>query len=80
MNYHAISKKSSILKKLTYKSLKIIFLRIYREPMFGFLAATKQLYEWYFPSVCPSVCPSHLFDYVPIVVWSQNFQELLPMT
>ena len=34
-----------------------------------FLAATKQLYEWYFLSVCPSVCPSvrlsHLFDYVP---------------
>ena len=23
-----------------------------------FLAATKQLYKWYFPSVCPSVCPS----------------------
>ena len=27
-----------------------------------------------------SVCPSHLFDYVPIIVSSQNFQELLPMT
>ena len=24
----------------------------------GFLAATKQLYEWYFPSVCLSVCLS----------------------
>ena len=48
--------------------------------VFFFLAATKQLYEWYFPSVCPSVCPSHLFDYVPIVVSSQNFQELLPVT
>ena len=23
-----------------------------------FLATTKQLYEWYFLSVCPSVCPS----------------------
>ena len=32
------------------------------------------------PSVCPSVRPSHLFDYVPIIVSSQNFQELLPMT
>ena len=41
-----------------------------------FLAATKQLYKWYFPSVCPS----HLFDYVPIIVSSWNFQELLPMT
>ena len=57
-----------------------------------FLAATKQLYKWYFPSVrlsvrlsvCPSVrlsvCPSHLFDYVPIIVSSWNFQELLPVT
>ena len=26
------------------------------------------------------VRPSHLFDYVPIVVSSRNFQELLPMT
>ena len=28
----------------------------------------------------PSVRPSHLFDYVPIIVSSQNFQDLLPMT
>ena len=35
-----------------------------------FLAATKQLYEWYFLSVCPSVRLSHLFDYVPIIVSS----------
>ena len=49
-----------------------------------FLAATKQLYKWYFPSVRPSVClsvrPSHLFDYVPIIVSSWNFQESLPVT
>ena len=44
--------------------------------MLSFLAATKQLYERYFPSVCPSVCLSHLFDYVPIIVSSWNFQEL----
>ena len=31
-------------------------------------------------SVCLSVCPSHLFDYVPIIVSSWNFQESLPMT
>ena len=31
-------------------------------------------------SVRPSVRPSHLFDYVPIIVSSWNFQELLPMT
>ena len=41
-----------------------------------FLAATKQLNEWYFPSVRLL----HLFDYVPIIVSSWNFQELLPMT
>ena len=41
-----------------------------------FLAASKQLYEWYFPSVCLL----HLFDYVPIIVSSWNFQELLSMT
>ena len=45
-----------------------------------FLAATKQLYKWYFPSVCLSLCLSHLFDYVPIILSSWNFQELLPMT
>ena len=32
------------------------------------------------PSVRLSVCLSHLFDYVPIIVSSLNFQELLPMT
>ena len=31
-------------------------------------------------SVCPSVCLSLLFDYVPIILSSWNFQELLPMT
>ena len=45
-----------------------------------FLAAIKQLYEWFSPSVCPYVRPSHLFDYVPIILSSQNFQESLPMT
>ena len=47
-----------------------------------FLAATKQLYDWFSPSVCPSVrlpvCPSHLFHHVSIIVSSWNFQELLP--
>ena len=43
---------------------------------------------WMVQSVCPSVRPSvclsvrlsHLFDYVPIIVSSWNFQELLPVT
>ena len=40
------------------------------------LAATKELCEWF----SPSVRPSHLSDYVPIIVSSWNFQELLPVT
>ena len=28
-------------------------------------------------SVCPSVCMSHLFQYVPVLISSWNFQELL---
>ena len=32
------------------------------------------------PSVCLSVCPSHLFHYVPLIESSWKFQELLPMT
>ena len=47
-----------------------------------FLAATKQLYGCFFLSVRLSVrlsvCPSHLFDYVPIIVSSLNVQELSP--
>ena len=58
----------------------------------GYAAATKQLYEWFSPSlplsvrpsVCLSVCLSvrlsHLFHYVPITVSSWNSHELLPMT
>ena len=42
-----------------------------------FLAATKQLLEHFFLSVCLSVCPSirlsHLFHYVPIILSSWNF-------
>ena len=62
----------------------VLYISRYINPPGHFLAATKQLYEWYFlsvrPSVCLSVCPSHLFDYVPIIVSSWNFQELLPVT
>ena len=40
--------------------------------MLLFLAATKQLYEWFSPSVRPSVCLWRLFHYVPIIVSSWN--------
>ena len=46
----------------------------------AFLAATKQLFEHFFPSVRPSVCLSHLFDNVLVIISSWNFQKLLPMT
>ena len=45
-----------------------------------YLAATKQLCEWFSPPVHPSVCRSHLFDYVSISVSSKKFEELLLMT
>ena len=49
-----------------------------------FMAAEIKFSEDDRPSVCPSVrpsvCLSHLFDYVPIIVSSWNFQELLPVT
>ena len=45
--------------------------------LFLLLTATKQLYEWYFLSVCPSVTP---FQYISIIVSLWNFQELSPMT
>ena len=32
------------------------------------------------PSFCLSVCLSHLFHYVPVIVSSRNFQDLLPVT
>ena len=42
-------------------------------------------FTWYLYQICNtdvrlSVCPSHLFYSVPIIVSSWNFQELLPMT
>ena len=64
--------------ELTHCDLELPYIYIYG--LVNFLAATKQLYKWYVPSVRPSVCLSHLFDYVPIIVSSWNFQELLPMT
>ena len=48
-----------------------------------FLAATKQLYDWYFLSVCPSVCPSvtpfglcshHriIMKFLGVITWDQG--------
>ena len=37
----------------------------YRIPIWLFLAATKQLYKWYFPSVRLSVCPSVRLSVTP---------------
>ena len=43
-----------------------------------FLAATKQLYDWFSPSVRPSVCLSVRHTFFTMFVSSWNFQELLP--
>ena len=44
--------------------------------LFPFLAATKQLYKWYFPSVCPSVrlsiCPSVRLSVTPFWLCSHH--------
>ena len=37
-----------------------------------FLAATKQLYKWYFPSVCPSVCLSVCPSVTPVWLCSHH--------
>ena len=37
-----------------------------------FLAATKQLYKWYFPSVRPSVCPSVCLSVTPFWLCSHH--------
>ena len=48
-----------ILSKITRPVAAIKSLRFALFVFFClFLAATKQLYKWYFPSVCPSVCLS----------------------
>ena len=85
----------SLLCILTFKAFESSLIHILKKNFsfcLIFLAATKQLYKWSFPSVCPSVrlsvCPSvrlsvrlsHLFDYVLLNVSSWNFQELLLMT
>ena len=44
---------------------------------YSFLAATKQFYDWFSPYICPSVRPSvhpsHLFHYVPIIISSFTY-------
>ena len=40
-----------------------------------FLAATKQLYQRSCPSICLSVCPSHFFYYVFIIISSWHFRS-----
>ena len=49
------------------------------------IPALVQIMAWRRPgsmngSVRPSVCLWHLFDYVPVIVSSWNFQKLLPLT
>ena len=52
--------QENITRKLLSLSLDLLFriLQFQVTLHIFFLAATKQLYKWYFPSVCPSVRPS----------------------
>ena len=43
-------------------------LMLLRRSVLLFLAATKQLYKWYFPSVCPSVTPLWLCSHHRIIM------------
>ena len=51
----------------------------YKPVVNTFLAATKQLLEHLFQSVCLSACLSHLFHYDHVIISSWN-QDLLPLT
>ena len=78
ITYHIVLELSGFVdfarKTHTVFSTEILILRAHKIPLLSttgvFLAVTKH----------PSVCPSHLFHYVPIIASSWNFQELLPMT
>ena len=48
------------------------------QPFFSCDQAALQMVFSVRPSVHPSLCLSHLFHHVPIIVSSWNFQELLP--
>ena len=48
--------------------LQTLFSDVLERKSFIFLAATKQLYEWYFLSVCPSVTPFWLCSHHRIIM------------
>ena len=59
------------MKSLVYKNVREHFIFWYHSfwkiliHVVWFLAATRQLYKWYFPSVCLSVCPSVRLSVTP---------------
>ena len=62
-----------------------IYPRIFQfQQLNDYIFSCDQAALWMVQSVCLSVClsvrPSHLFEHVPIIVSSWNFQELLTMT
>ena len=52
----------------------ILFAEMFKTaiPHIHFLAATKQLYKWYFPSVRPSICPSVCLSVTPFWLCSHH--------
>ena len=71
-------------KKRNNYGLRLIFVNRFtsQDTIFSCDQAALQMVFSVRPSVCPSVrlsvCLSHLFHHVPIIVSSWNFQELLP--
>ena len=77
--------KMTIFTMFYWNSKLIIFMQFYATETIAFilsinlcdfLAATKQLYKWYFPSVCPSVrlsvCPSVRLSVTPFWLCSHR--------
>ena len=62
-----------ILHGIEYQRPTSLNMRILADHVtYSFLAATKQLYKWYFPSVCLSVCPSVRLSVTPFWLCSHH--------
>ena len=70
-----VTVKNSKLRYCAFETLRDLTTRRRNGPQVPIFSCDQVTLQMVF-----SVCLSHLFDYVPIIVSSWNFQELLPMT
>ena len=80
-------KNNFLISEMTFWDILISEIRIsdirisdIRKSIWNQIFSCDQAALWMVFSVRLSVCPSHLFHYVPIIVSSWNFQELSPRT